>query len=245
MGLVSNVVTSNFNKSALLINTPIIVRNDRKETFVFYMPTLRDEFEGILNYNFFYGFCAAHLQDLKEKTRAEFTSKHDFLIKAIRSGDANTVSLLGCLTRHIQDFKYVDDSLYCGEFKLDEEVFELFCLYVAIASGCEKWEALTIREQEKNMSPEEKEWERRKRLNQAKINAAKERAGKSTNFEDIVASIMYEFGMSLTEVYNLNKFSFMALYSNIMTIAGYEVSKIAAGTGNLGKESKHKYWTNK
>jgi hypothetical protein len=30
-----------------------------------------------------------------------------------------------------------------------------------------------------------------------------------------------------------------------MQIAGYEVSKIAAGTGNLGSKTKHKYWTNK
>ena len=209
------------------------------------MPTLKDEVEGILNYNFFYGFCAAHLQDLKEQTKAEFASKYDFLIKAIRSGDSNAVSILGCLARHIQDFKYVDDSLYCGEFELDEEVFELFCLYVAIASGCEKWEALTIREQEKNMSPEEREWERRKRANQAKINAAKEKAGKGTNFEDIVSALMYELGMTLEEVYKLNKFSFMKFYGDIMSIANYEVSKIAAGTGNLGTQTKHKYWTNK
>lgn len=199
----------------------------------------------MLNYNFFYGFCAAHINDLKEQTKAEFDSKKDFLIKAIRSGDANAVSLLGCLARHIQDFKYVDDSLFCGEFELTDEVFELFCLYVAIASGCAKWEALSIREQEKNMSPEEIEWERRKRLNQAKINAAKEKAGKGTDLEDMVAALMYEFGMSLEEIYDLNKFSFVTLYGNIMSIAGYEVSKIAAGTGNLGKNSKHKYWTNK
>jgi hypothetical protein len=242
---VSNVATSNFSKHALLINAPIIVRNDNDETFVFHMPTLKDEVDGILNYNFFYGFCAAHVSDLREQTKAEFDSKYDFLIKAIRTGDANAVSLLGCLTRHIQEFRYVDDLLYCGEFPLDDEIFDLFCIYVAIASGCEKWEALTIREEEKNMSPEEREWERRKRLNQAKINAAKEKAGKGTNFDDMVAAVMFEYGLSPAEVYSLNKFSFVFLYSCIMQIAGYEVSKIAAGTGNLGKNSKHKYWTNK
>ena len=218
---------------------------DSGETFVFNMPTLKDEVDGILNYNFFYGFCAAHTSDLKEQTKAEFDSKYDFLIKAIRAGDANAVSLLGCLARHIQDFKYVDDSLYCGEFKLNGEIFEIFCLYISIAGGCEKWDALRIREEEKNMSPEEKEWERRKRLHQAKINAAKEKAGKGTHFEDMAAAIMYEYGMSPEEVYKLNKFSFTFLYSCIMSIAGYEVSKIAAGTGNLGKNSKHQYWTNK
>ena len=242
----SNVLTSNFSKSALLINTPILIKDEQEgTTFVFNMPTLKDEVDGVLNYNFFYGFCAAHLNDLKEQTKAEFDSKKDFLIKAIRSGDANAVSLLGCLARHIQDFKYVDDSLFGGEFELTDEVFELFCLYVAIASGCAKWEALSIREQEKNMSPEEIEWERRKRLNQAKINAAKEKAGKGTNLEDMVAALMYEFGLSLKEIYQLNKFSFIKLYGDVMTIAGYEVSQIAAGTGNLGKNSKHKYWTNK
>jgi hypothetical protein len=51
--------------------------------------------------------------------------------------------------------------------------------------------------------------------------------------------------MSLEEVYKLNKFSFVYLYGCVMQIAGYEVSKIAAGTGNLGHNSKHKYWTNK
>ena len=239
------MLSSNFTKSALLINAPIIVRKDSGETYVFNMPTLKDEVDGILNYNFFYGFCAAHIDDLREQTKAEFTSKYEFLIKAVRTGDTNAVSLLGCLARHIQDFKYVDDLFYSGEFPLDDEVLDLFCLYVAIASGCAKWEALTIREQEKNMSPEEREWERRKRLNQAKINAAKEKAGKGTDFEDIAASLMYEFGMSLEEVYKLNKFSFVFLYGTIMTIAEYEVSKIAAGTGNLGKNSKHKYWTNK
>jgi hypothetical protein len=240
------VFTSNFSKRVLLINAPIVVRNtDSGETFVFNMPTLKDEADGILNYNFFYGFCASHLNDLKEQTKAEFTSKKEFLIKAIKIGDSNAISLLGCLARHIQDFKYVDDSLYSGEFKLNDEVLDLFCLYVAIASGCEKWDALIIREQEKNMSPEEKEWERRKRLNQAKINAAKEKAGKGIHLEDMVPALMYEFGLSLEEIYKLNKFSFMKLYGDIMTIAGYEVSKIAAGTGNLGKNSKHKYWTNK
>ena len=215
------------------------------ETFVFNMPTLKDEVDGVLNYNFFFGFCASHLSDLKEQTKAEFTSKLDFLIQVIKSGDANAVSLLGCLARHIQDFRYVDDSLYCGEFKLDDEVLEIFCLYVAIASGCEKWDALSIREQEKNMSPEEIEWERRKRLNQAKINAAKEKAGKGTSLDDMAIALMYELSMSLEEIYQLNKFSFVKMYGDIMSIAGYEVSKIAAGTGNLGKNAKHKYWTNK
>ena len=209
------------------------------------MPTLKDEVDGVLNYNFFFGFCASHLSDLKEQTKAEFTSKLDFLIQVIKSGDANAVSLLGCLARHIQDFRYVDDSLYCGEFKLDDEVLEIFCLYVAIASGCEKWDALSIREQEKNMSPEEIEWERRKRLNQAKINAAKEKAGKGTSLDDMAIALMYELSMSLEEIYQLNKFSFVKMYGDIMSIAGYEVSKIAAGTGNLGKNAKHKYWTNK
>ena len=241
----SNVLTTNFNKTTLLINAPVVIRNEEGETFVFNMPNLKDEINGVLNYNFFYGFCASHLSDLKEQTKAEFDSKYDFLIKAIKVGDANAVSLLGCLARHIQDFKYVDDLLYCGEFMITNEIFELFCLYVAIAGGCEKWEALEIREQEKNMSPEEQEWERRKRLNQAKINAAKEKAGKGTNFEDMAAAVMFEFGMSLEEVYKLNKFSFVFLYSCVMQIAGYEVSKVAAGTGNLGKNSKHKYWTNK
>jgi hypothetical protein len=61
----------------------------------------------------------------------------------------------------------------------------------------------------------------------------------------MVAAVMFEYGLSPAEVYSLNKFSFVFLYSCIMQIAGYEVSKIAAGTGNLGKNSKHKYWTNK
>jgi hypothetical protein len=239
------MLSTNFTKQALLINVPIILHKDSGETFVFNMPSLKDELDGVLNYNFFYGFCAAHIADLREQTKAEFQSKYEFLIKAIKSGDANAVSLLGCLARHIQDFKYVDDSLYSGEFQLDDEVLDLFCVYVAIASGCAKWEALSIREQEKNMSPEEIEWERRKRANQAKINAAKEKAGKGTNFEDMVAAIMCEFSMSLEEVYKLNKFSFVYLYGCVMQIAGYEVSKIAAGTGNLGHNSKHKYWTNK
>lgn len=236
--------TSNFSKQTLLINAPIVAQNDKK-IFVFSMPTIKDEIDGILNYNLFYGFCAAQLNDLKERTKASFDTKYEFLIKAIKTNDASGVSLLGCLSRHIQDFKYVDDSLYCGSFEFDDEIFELFCLYIAIASGCEKWEALEFKVQERNLSPEELEWERRKRANQAKIDAAKAKTGKGLCFEDMVASLTREYNLSIEEIYNLNKFSFTFLYSCVMRIAGYEVSKIAAGTGNLGKNSKHYYWTNK
>lgn len=224
---------------------PIVVTQHTGERYVFFMPTLKDEQNGILNYNLFYGFCTAELKDLQEQTKAEFTSKYEFLTRALHEVSDTSITLLGCLARHIQDFRYVDDLLYGGEFPLNDEILELFCLYVAIASGCAKWDALRIRQEEKNMSPAEREWERRKRANQAKINAAKEKAGKNLELESIVAALMYEFGMSLTEVFQLNRFTFMVLYDSVLSIAGYEVSKIAAGTGNLGKNSKHKYWTNK
>jgi len=41
----------------------------------------------------------------------------------------------------------------------------------------------------------------------------------------------------------MNKYGVYFLYNKIGKISNYEVTKIAAGTGNLSNRSKHKYWT--
>lgn len=235
---------SNFSRIALMGNLPIILECSNG-FLVLHMPTIRDEYSSLYDYNFFLGVCIKTLEELQVDLKLpNIKSKYE-LIKAICSSSNNiSVDIIHCLSTIIQDFKYVDDSFKGGDCLIDEEVFDELCNYIAVAVGGLKFDSFKTKNEEKEMTDLEKEWERKKRLHEAKIQKTKSKDGKFVSLDTILSCVCYEFNISLNELMNMNKYTVYFLYSKVDKIASYEVTQIAAGTGNLGSKNKHTYWAN-
>ena len=235
--------TTNFSSATLLGNLPIIEYYNGSY-FVFNMPTLEMELGSAFDYSFFLSCCSKPLEELqKELKDLTFNSKYELMKTICSSNDMISTSVICCLSSLIQDFKYVTDSFQCGDSVFDDEVFDIFCDYIAIAAGLMSMEQLQKKEEEKKMSEEERAWERKKRLHASKIQKTKQKNGKGMSLDTIIACVCYEFHIPLSDIMKMNKYSVYFFYGKISKISSYEVTKIAAGTGNLGSRTKHKYWT--
>lgn len=238
------MISSNFTHVSLLFNNTIIVKNDT-DTYVFNMPSIDFENSTAYNFNFFLGCCASEITLLqKQLPTIHFESKYELMLTLCKSQTSEAIDVLACLSYCIQDFEYVEDSFWCGKTLITDEIFDLFCDYISIACGYNAWDLLESKRKFSEMSEWEQEWERKKREHDAKIRAAKAKEGKGVGLDIVVASIMREFGLSIDEIKHMNKYGVYFLFSQVGKIANYEVTKIAAGTGNLGKSVKHQYWAN-
>lgn len=238
------MITSNFSSTALLANVPIIVKND-DNIFIFNMPTIEKEYGGIYSYSNLIFLCSTDVSELQNYFKdVPFKSRYELIKKICEHGtDDFGTSIIYCLSNIITDFEYIADSFRSGGKVISEEIFELLCMYVAIASGSRDFNYLEEKEKEKFMTEEERAWEERKRRNEAKIRKAKSKSGKKIELDTVMSCVCYEFGIPIKDLVQMNKYSVYFLYGKIGKISSYEVTKIAAGTGNLGKKNKHKYWT--
>lgn len=238
------MISSNFSSTALLANLPIIVKDD-DNIFIFNMPTVEKEYGGIYSYSNLIFLCSASMTELEEHFKGvPFKSRYDLMKKICEhSSEDFGTSVIYCLSNIINDFEYVADSFRSGGKAISEEVFELLCSYIAIATGHKEISYLKQKEEEKNMTAEEIAWEERKRKNEARIAKAKKKSGKLIEFDLIMACVCYEFHIPIKDLVQMNKYGVYFLYGKIGKISSYEVTKIAAGTGNLGSRNKHKYWT--
>lgn len=238
------MIRSNFNEMTLLCNNPVTLQCDQG-FIMLHIPTIKDEYSSIYDCSFFFGCCVKDVLELKEDLKLSNVDTRMNLIKTIIFNDSNlSIGIIQCLNMIIQDFKYVDGSFYAGGVPISDEVFEVICNYVAIAIGGKDFKDLEKDKELSNMSPIEREWELRKRKNEAKIKKSKNKNGKTLSLSTIMACVSYEFHISLKELCEMNKYTVYFFYSKIGKISSYEVTKIAAGTGNLSNKSKHTYWTN-
>ena len=238
------MIQSNFGEMVLLCNLPVTLQCDQG-FIILHIPTIKDEYSSIYDCNFFFGCCVKDLIELKEDLKIPTISTKMELIKAIMFQDSIIgASIIQCLNMIIQEFKYVDGSFYSGETLIADEVFDTICNYIAVAIGGKDFKDLNKDKELANMDETERAWELRRRKNEAKIRKSKNKEGKTISLSTIMASVSYEFHISLKELCEMNKYTVYFFYSKIGKISSYEVTKIAAGTGNLGKKSKHTYWTN-
>lgn len=237
-------ITSNFNETALILNLPIVVRSGA-DTFIFNMPSIEKENGISFNYGFFLACCSSSLDSLKEKIKEiEFNSKYELMLGICKAQFPESVDIIACLAMCIQNFEYVEDSFKSGASTFNEEIFELFCDYISIATGCNEMNILETKKKFRELSDWEKEWERRRLQNESRIKAAKAKEGKGTSLPLVIASVIREFDLSLDEIKKMNKYGLYFFYQQVGKIMGYEMTTIAAGTGNLSKKNKLIYWAN-
>lgn len=237
------MINSNFSKISLMCNSDIMINSD-DGIFVFHMLSIKEEYSDIYDFNFFLGCCVKSFEDFKkEGLSIENISRMDIIKEIIRRDSKLGLDILHFLSIIIQDFEYVDGSFKCGNYTINDEIFDLMCNYIGVASAAISFDESKSLIDESKMSPAEREWERKRRINEEKIRKNKNQNNKSIDLDKVIASVMYEFNISLKDILDMNKYTIYYLYSCTGAIMIYEKNKIAFGNGNVSKNSKFVYWT--
>lgn len=244
------MIRSNFTQTALLANTEIIIEyttEEESKQFRFRMPTIRESTE--FNFYTFLTFCILEENKLRDWFKsAQFDSRYA-LLKLIFAEPNDFCNLLCYFFK-----KYWLN--WDGEadefFSMPKEVFDLFCLYLAVAAGQKKFKEIEELEEDlSKLTPEERAWkEREKEYNdliaktKAKAAEQNKEKGKGMGTELVIAAIVHDFGLSLQEVLDMNYFTLYYYFGLTDKLASYNVDLIATATGSVKKGHKHKYWVN-
>ena len=125
---------SNFCSELLLCSNCVTIVGEKEKVFKMNLPLLRDKIEN-LDFNIFITFCAISIEETNKQNNTNFKDKYQ-LFRTYKSNKVDIMSILDkYLKKYMIGFKYVDDSLYWGEYVVNKEMFETFCNYCAIAAG--------------------------------------------------------------------------------------------------------------
>ena len=234
------MMISNFNTVALLCNQPIKIIGKHNEEYIMKLPILADKIND-LHYNVFIGFCGVDIEDFNKESGTDFKDKFS-LFKFYKKNKMEIVKTLDYFFgKYMIGFKYVDESLYWGNRLVSRDIFELFCVYCAIAAGVKPIDDL-----KRVITDDMDEIKRRQIMLEKKISKAKvrgESANKATPLETILLGVSQEFHYSFEELCNMTLFGIYLMYSQLAKIDGYRIETIAGGNGYLKKSSKHKHWS--
>jgi len=148
-------------------------------------------------------------------------------------------SILSGLQIIIPDLTFNDKKFMIGNEFLSEPVFNQI---IIILFKMLKKEKIIINPDDDKFTKREKEM--KMKVQRIKRNSTKEKG--SDSMENMLASILYEYQQyTLKDLFELNIYTIYYLFGYVGKIANYEVSKIAAGNGNLKKSKKHKYFIEK
>lgn len=229
---------SNFSSEALLCGLPITLIDKRGGVYQMRLPVLRDKIEN-MDYDIFIGFCATSIKEFNVTAGANFKDKFQ-LFKFYKK---NKIDVLETLDKYFEKymigFKYVDESLYWGNRLVSRDIFELFCVYCAIAAGVKPIDDL-----KRVITDDMDEIQKRQIMLEKKISKAKvrgESANKATPLETILLGVSQEFHYSFEELCNMTLFGIYLMYSQLAKIDGYRIETVAGGNGLLKKSSKHKH----
>ena len=230
---------SNFCSELLLCGNCVTIVNDKGKIFKMNLPLLRDKIEN-LDFDIFITFCTISIDEANKQNGTNFKNKYQ-LFRAYKSNKIDIMSILDkYFEKYMIGFKYVDDSLYWGEYIVNKEIFETFCNYCAIAAGVK-----SIKDLDLVITDDMDEFEKRRIMAERKIPATKnkgEKHGKETSMSLILTGVCSEFSYTYKELLDMTIYSIYYMYSQLGAIMGYEIGNIAAGNGLLKKNTKHKHW---
>lgn len=205
------------------------------------LPTLRDKLEN-WDYEIFVSFCATPLEEILKGTNYNFNNRFS-LFKCYKNNNADIMPVLNkYFKKYMVGFKYVDDSLYWGERLVSKEVFEIFCMYCAIACGVKSIEDSKLIITEEMDDDEKHRIELEKKIRKTKQQGSK--ASESTSLDLILAGVCREFHYTYNELLDMTIYSIYYMYSLFGPIMNYQIGNIAAGNGLLKSSTEHNHWTN-
>ncbi len=233
-------MTTNFNEIALLNNLPIRFSLDENSTFIFLMPTLTDIYGGTTG--FFITFCSVTIGEFKKKFPQFIVgnSKIDFILQLMQFKKPKNYiqDFLNSFNKFIPNVEIVDDCLEQNGNILTDQVFDVFCDYLQIATAKKKLNKDNSKKEELT------EFEKKVRANKEKI--AKIRNNNKSGgvkLDVVLAYIAREFHCSFHEIYNMNLYTIYYLYSLSGRLMRYSIDVGLAGNNLLKKDTKLEHYT--
>ena len=237
-------IKSNFDSSLLLCNGIVKIWSGDHALFEMRLPILRDKYEE-KDFDSFVGFCASPLEVINKQLQTSFKSRMDLWLFYKNNGDTKFIkTLLKFFAKYMINFEYVDDCLMWNKRKIPRQVFELFCTYFAIA-----WGVKDLKELNYIITDDMDEFDKQRILMEQKIAKTKQQGtregAQGPGFDRILLGVSREFHYSFQEIYNMTIYAIYLMYSQLNAIMVYDINNIAAGNGNLKKNTKYTHWVDR
>ena len=244
------MIRSNFNKITLLANEVITIEESIDniiKIYKFRMPSVLETTE--FNFYTFLSFCIVEEEELKNWfKRVEFKSRYELFKLILNEPNIFRDTVVPFFEKYWLNWNEVADDF----LTVSKEVFDLFCLYLAVACGQKKFKEVADLEQDlSNLTPEELEWKKREKEYEDIISKTKAKKSDvdSTNSQGfgnelVIAAVVHDFSLSMKEVLDMNFFTLYYYFSLTEKLGAYNIDLIASATGSTKKGHKHKYWVN-
>lgn len=234
---------NNYSELLLLSGQNIKFWNDQQTFELIPMSLSNILFNESLGY--LIGILDTDIEDLKKQVNGfKLTTHYEFfhliLSLAKKRDEVREMGryILEGLQTLIPEVNFDDGVLKIKDFFLEKQLFNDIVSIVFLILGRKK---VIINDDDDEFTKMEKEAILRAERIRAK--GKKKDEEKGTKFEDLLASLIYEFPQyKLEDLFRLNIFTIHYLFKYVGKIANYEVSKIAAGNGLV---KKHKYFIEK
>jgi hypothetical protein len=224
-----------FNRIQALRNSKIkVAREDEKTYFYIQGPTIGELYDD----DRLFLVCQILLmgtEELKSFLKIEEDiSKLQIITMLLTKLDENE-DLTTKLKKIIIDLNIKNEVIHIGQSRLKASELEKVSEVLQILMG------QTNKVQEEKLSPDEK----RLRELEAKVKAKKEQQSGNAklddqesdknNIEDIILSVIYEFGFDFEKIMNMNYFTLIWYYSYTSKLHVYRINQHAIGSGMVKK----------
>jgi hypothetical protein len=224
-----------FNRIQALRNSKIkVAREDEKTYFYIQGPTIGELYDD----DRLFLVCQILLmgtEELKSFLKIEEDiSKLQIITMLLTKLDENE-DLTTKLKKIIIDLNIKNEVIHIGQSRLKASELEKVSEVLQILMG------QTNKVQEEKLSPDEK----RLRDLEAKVKAKKEQQlgnaklddqeSDKNNIEDIILSVIYEFGFDFEKIMNMNYFTLIWYYSYTSKLHVYRINQYAIGSGMVKK----------
>lgn len=241
-------IKNNFSALKLLANEPIdFLEENGTLSFQLIPPSVRDIF---FNYDlsWFINFLDTDLEEIKKNiTGYEVNSHYDFIImactlaekreeiKELKDGFLSSLQILIPGISFSNKFLKIDNEIFIKEY-FDEIIEILFKIL--------KKEKIVIKDTDDDFTKKTKEM--KLKAQRIRRNSKKEKEESGITIDQILIMIIEKFPQyKLSDLFDLNIYTFYYLFEYVGRIEQYEVSKIAYATGNTKKGYKLKHFIDK
>ena len=224
----------NFTKLQLLRNKEFYFVNTKEERVYFKVPTLDDYIgdEKMLN---FFSLLQVSLNDLNEETK--IANKLELLMYLLNS-ELYLAEIVETLHKLIKDVSVRTTGLFYKDYSIQPQEFEWLLNSWLISLGIKSFD-----EKPEELDVVLSDMDRKMKESEEKIKRIKQKREEETNSElsldKILAAVMKEFRLKMSELLEMNLFSIFWYYNMSLRYNNYRVETIAYGNGLI---KKHKYF---
>lgn len=245
------ISNSNLSANTLILNGFITFQETPESDFIsFKVPTI-GELADNPNTPIIQNLLFAE-KETYEKMSLSF--KHDtrgmFLYGLIITKNYYQDMLTSFFKKYIHDFKVMPSGLFVSEYKLTSNALEYISNVMLVSMGYKDIEELLGAEKpdpfegmtEAQKAQKQKELAVEERLKKAKEKKQKQNKKLELTQEKIILAVSQVYSYTIEEIKKINYFTLMWYFSYVYKIDHHQVMQTAAGSGNLGKNSKYTHW---